>query len=64
MNILVLNAGSSSLKFTILEKENFKEICEGVVERIGINNGKIKYTFTGEKKSLIKDIANHKEALD
>jgi acetate kinase len=36
--ILIINAGSSSIKFQILQKRGWKVLCKGVVERIGLKN--------------------------
>ena len=36
MKVLVINCGSSSLKYQVLEMENEELLCKGLVERIGI----------------------------
>ena len=41
MNILVINSGSSSIKYQLFQMPEKKVICKGMVERIGIENGKI-----------------------
>jgi len=47
MNILVINAGSSSLKYQLLDSENHDVLAKGLCERIGID-GQIKHTPTGK----------------
>ena len=42
MNILVINAGSSSLKYQLIRMEDESILCKGVCERIGID-GKYSY---------------------
>jgi acetate kinase len=67
MNILVINAGSSSLKYQLFNMPEKQPRCSGLVERIGIEGSFIKHTVfkDGQKKSTEKDIfiANHGDAL-
>ena len=49
MNILVINAGSSSLKYQLIEMETETAIAKGNCERIGID-GKISHTASGGRK--------------
>jgi acetate kinase len=67
MKILVLNSGSSSLKYQLFEMPNENPLCTGLVDRIGLESTTISHKlFKNEKesrldlKSLIKD---HEEAL-
>jgi len=65
MDILVLNSGSSSLKYLLYRWEDKKGIAKGTVERIGIEGSSISHEVIG--KDLIKIEKNcptHKEALD
>ena len=50
MNILVINCGSSSLKFQLIDAENEKLIAKGLCERIGIEGSQLVYQKTGEEK--------------
>ena len=50
MNILVINCGSSSLKFQLIDAENEKLIAKGLCERIGIDGSQLVYQKTGEEK--------------
>ncbi len=64
MNILVINAGSSSLKYQLLNPETQQVLAKGLCERIGIDG---KFTYKPEGKQAIKeaDVAmpTHSEAI-
>ena len=64
--ILVLNAGSSSLKFKLFEKQDLKELTSGIVERIGLTDSFFQYhSKRGETKiEYYKGIKTIKEALE
>lgn len=64
MLVLVINSGSSSLKFQLLNMENEKVIAKGQVERIG-NQGKATFTIQakGLKQKQELDIPTHKDAV-
>ncbi|MDZ7293200.1 acetate/propionate family kinase [Mycoplasmopsis pulmonis] len=61
MKILVINAGSSSIKFALFEKENLNQIASGIAERIGIENGIISISFD-KKYQFEIDMKDHLEA--
>lgn len=64
MKILVLNSGSSSLKFQLFEiKEKEYVLIKGIVDGIGLDNSFIKYEIKGNAKKINKKIKNHKAAL-
>jgi len=67
MNILVINSGSSSLKYQLFKMPEKAPVCSGLVERIGIEGSFIKHTvYTNNKKHSIEEtgfISNHGEAL-
>ena len=67
MIILVLNCGSSSLKYQVLDMQDEQEynlLAKGLVERIGLEMGDITHTVTGrEKYKLHKPVANHTEGI-
>ena len=48
MNILVINAGSSSLKYQLVEIENETVLAKGVCDRIGLENSCIKHKVPGK----------------
>ena len=43
MKILVLNSGSSSLKFQVMDMPSSYVICKGIIERLGQENTALKY---------------------
>lgn len=64
MNILVINAGSSSLKYQLIRMEDETTLCKGVCERIGID-GKYSYkTADGYKVEKEAELFTHKDAFD
>ena len=65
MNILVINSGSSSLKFQVINMANEEILAKGLVERIGIENSRLKYEPADKEKIVIdQDIPSHKEAIE
>ena len=52
MKILAVNAGSSSLKFTLIELPERKVLASGLFEKIGIAGSKYTIKYNGEKKAL------------
>lgn len=68
MNILVINSGSSSLKYQLFKMPVKAPICSGLVERIGIEGSYIKHTvYKGSDKSIIEKssfITDHGEGLN
>lgn len=62
MNILVVNAGSSSLKYQLIDMEGEKELAKGVVERIGIEGSRMKHSYNGNSTIIEQVITNHEEA--
>lgn len=64
MNILVINCGSSSLKFQLINAETEQLIAKGLCERIGIEGSKISYTPTGgSKEEKETPMENHTDAI-
>lgn len=64
MKILVINCGSSSLKYQLLDMNGEKLLCKGLVERIGIEGSRIKHDTTGKERVVIEEpLENHKKAL-
>lgn len=64
MNILVINCGSSSLKFQLIDSETEQCIAKGLCERIGIDGSMISYTPAGgEKEKKVTPMADHTEAI-
>ena len=61
---LAINAGSSSLKFQLLEMPSETVIAKGQIERIGLPESVFTMKFNGEKTEIVRDIADHKEAIE
>lgn len=65
MKILVLNCGSSSIKYKLYDMDGEKVLAQGGVERIGIDGAFIKVTLpNGEKKQIMHDMPDHKEGVN
>ena len=62
-NIIAINAGSSSLKFQLLQMPQEEVLTKGLVERIGLNDSIFTIEVDGEKVKEIKDIQDHSEAV-
>lgn len=64
MNILVINCGSSSLKFQLIDAVSEKWIAKGLCERIGIDGSRLVYTPAGGEKQITEaDMPTHTEAI-
>ncbi len=63
MKILVINAGSSSLKYQFIDMDSMDVIAKGLCERIGID-GRLKHTPAGKDTIVLdKDMKNHTDAI-
>ncbi len=63
MNILVLNSGSSSIKFNLWEMENKKLLCKGLIEKIGHDDSSMTFKC-GNSEHEIKDVVrNHSDGI-
>lgn len=64
MNVLVINCGSSSLKFQLINSKTEKVIAKGICERIGIEGSQMTYTPAGgEKMEKIFPMKDHTQAI-
>lgn len=63
MNILVINAGSSSLKYQLIDMDNEAVLGKGVVERIGIDGSVLKHRGAKEVE-IRQDMKDHNDAID
>ncbi|BEP29418.1 acetate/propionate family kinase [Helicovermis profundi] len=64
MNILVINCGSSSLKYQLINMKDESVLAIGLVERIGLDGSRLKHEAAGKDKKVIEvPMNNHKEAL-
>ncbi len=63
MNVLVINCGSSSLKYQVIDSETEQVLAKGLCERIGID-GRLVYTPAGGEKEVSDlDMPTHKQAI-
>ncbi|MCX4338900.1 MAG: acetate kinase [Lachnospiraceae bacterium] len=65
MNILVINCGSSSLKFQLIDAVTEKQIAKGLCERIGIDGSQLVYQPAGgEKEETVTPMQDHTKAIE
>lgn len=65
MKILVINCGSSSLKYQLIDMTNEEVLAKGLAERIGIDGSRVKHRTIGKEEIIIeKPMPNHKVALE
>lgn len=65
MNVLVINCGSSSLKYQLIDMSNEEVRAKGLVERIGIEGSRVKHTTIGKDQVVIEEpMKDHKKALE
>ncbi len=63
MNVLVINCGSSSLKYQVINSDTEQVLAKGLCERIGID-GRLVYTPAGGEKEISNlDMPTHKQAI-
>jgi len=62
MKILIVNAGSSSLKYQLVDMENENTLAKGLVERIGADNGHLEQKVGDSKFEFTQPIKDHVEA--
>jgi len=63
VRILVINAGSSSLKFTLFRMDGERVLAKGIVERIGLDEPRLRYEGRGVKIEEAAPIDTHRGAL-
>jgi acetate kinase len=61
--VLVINAGSSSLKYSLVDGGSGESLAGGVVERIGEAKGSLKHTGPNGETTKEKEVATHEDAL-
>lgn len=61
--IMAINAGSSSLKFQLLEMPQGETLCQGLIERIGMANAQVTLKTPAQKWRESAPIADHREAV-
>lgn len=63
MKILVINCGSSSLKYQLIDMENEAALAKGLVERIGIEGSILTQKANSEKYVIQQPMQDHKDAI-
>ncbi|AGK97333.1 acetate kinase [Clostridium pasteurianum] len=63
MKVLVINCGSSSLKYQLIDMQGEKVLAKGLVERIGIEGSILTQKVNGEKYIIEQPMNDHKEAI-
>tara|TARA_R110002126_G_scaffold53059_6_gene143860 strand:+ start:2273 stop:3460 length:1188 start_codon:yes stop_codon:yes gene_type:complete len=64
MQVLVLNSGSSSLKFQLFSMPEKKILCSGLIERIGFDDAKFIFKTDKDTIEVVEAIPNHKVGLE
>jgi acetate kinase len=64
MKILILNSGSSSIKFQLRDSNGEKVICKGLIENIGEPQAAVHVAANGRKLDRTVEMPNHTEALN
>ncbi len=64
MKVLVINCGSSSIKYELFEMEGEEVLARGLLEKIGEKGSLLSHHSQGEDLKIEKDIANHKDGLE
>ena len=63
MKVLVINSGSSSLKYQLFNMEDESVLCNGIVERINLNGSKLVHKVNSKKYTVETPVKDHKVAL-
>ncbi len=64
MKVLVINAGSSSLKYQLFDMESETPLCHGIVERIKLEGSRLIHKVNSKKFTLETPVKDHKVALE
>ncbi|WP_194189994.1 acetate/propionate family kinase [Clostridium chrysemydis] len=64
MKILIINCGSSSLKYRLMNIETEEAIADGLVERIGLDESRLVQKVNGEKYIVEAEIKDHNDAIN
>ena len=62
-SVLVLNSGSSSLKYQLVDADSGEALASGIIDRVGEEYSNVTHAVGGEKSTRQVPIANHAEAL-
>jgi acetate kinase len=63
MKVLVINAGSSSLKYQLYQMPQSRVLCKGIAERIGDSSSQLKHQFNGKTVAISTRFSDHEDAM-
>lgn len=63
MIVLVVNCGSSSLKYQLVNMDNEEVMAKGLVEKIGLTDSQLTHKWNGQKKEIKQSIPDHNVAV-
>lgn len=63
MKVLVVNCGSSSLKYQLIDMDKEEVLAKGYIEKIGLADSFLTHTAKGEKYKIERSIPNHEEGM-
>ena len=64
MKIVIINSGSSSIKYQLIDMPSKEVICSGMIDRIGLETSNFTYKTNKDSIEEILPIANHKIGLE
>ena len=64
MKVLVLNCGSSSIKFQLFDMNQSVVLTKGIVEKIGLKSSFLKLELNGDKKKIDIDVPEHTKGIE
>jgi len=64
MKVLVINSGSSSIKYQLISMEDESALAKGLVERIGIEGSRLEQEVAGEEFEVETDIPDHEVGME
>jgi len=64
MKVLVINAGSSSIKYQLFQMPDEKVLAKGIVEKIGEESSSLSHSCNGKSHSIGIKIANHEQGIE
>ena len=64
MNVLVINCGSSSLKYQLINSDSEEVLAKGLCERIGMDGARLNHTPAGGEKVVIENAGSHRCGSD
>jgi len=64
MKILVINCGSSSIKYQLIQSDTEEVLAKGLLERIGENQSALHHEYQGEKITLKKSVPDHRTGFE